>query len=130
MENLGHDCHFSNQMWKFDVLAIPNLREMAARDAATADIVIVSCRGGSELPAQVKSWLELWLAQQSNAIALVALFDSRGEDTAQNLANRTYLAEAAKRGQMEFFAQPNQRPDGRQEEAHYTFNRTTRLNET
>src|SRR5438105_1310923 len=33
-ENLGTNCKFSSQMWKFEVLGIPKLREMAAQDAA------------------------------------------------------------------------------------------------
>ena len=30
-EHLKDECHFTNQMWKFDVLNIPKLREMAAK---------------------------------------------------------------------------------------------------
>src|ERR1700730_16057878 len=55
-ENLGHDCQFNNQMWKFDVLGIPKLREMAAKDAVTADVIIISCRGGGHLPNPIKNW--------------------------------------------------------------------------
>src|SRR5437867_8328337 len=39
-QNLSDHCQVSNQMWKFDVLGIPKLREMAATDAAQADVVI------------------------------------------------------------------------------------------
>src|SRR3954468_16519239 len=75
-EQLKNDCRFTNQIWKFDVLNIPKLREIAAKDAATADIVIISCRAKSELAPEVKAWIELWLAEQSQTIALVALLDS------------------------------------------------------
>ena len=55
VENLGHDARFSNQMWKFDVLTIPKLREMAAKDATAADIIIISCHGASPTdPAKSK----------------------------------------------------------------------------
>src|ERR1051325_527110 len=60
VEHLSEQCRFINQMWKFDVLSIPKLREMAAKDAAMADIVIVSCHGAEDLPADVKAWIELW----------------------------------------------------------------------
>src|SRR5947209_17488715 len=83
VENLGTNCRFSSQMWKFDVLGIPKLREMAAKDAAGADIVIVSCHGSNDLPVEVKAWIELWMADQSNTIALVALFDSPAVDPQQ-----------------------------------------------
>ena len=93
-------------MWKFDVLGIPKLREMAAKDAAQADIVIISCHGHNDLPVEVKAWIELWLAENSSAIALVALFDSPPMDPQQTDSIRDYIAAVARRGQMEFFAQP------------------------
>ena len=106
VENLGHECHFNHQMWKFDVLGISKLREMAAKDAAMADIIIISCRG-TELPAEVKAWIELWLQDHSHPIALVALFDRRSDDLDQARASLEYLQAVAKRGQMEFFVQPD-----------------------
>jgi len=63
VENLGHDCQFTNQMWKFELLGIPKLREMAAQDAMMADIVIISCHG-AELPSDFKAWVELWAADR------------------------------------------------------------------
>src|SRR3954452_20708038 len=76
VQNLGPECDFENQMWKFDVLGIPKLMELAAKDAANADIVIISCHSGSHLPEEVVSWMELWIEQKHNAIALVGLFDA------------------------------------------------------
>lgn len=105
VENLGRDCEFVNQMWKFDVLSIPNLREIAVEDAARADIIILSCRG-DELPEHVKLWIESWLEQALNPLALVALFDtSRGDEPSRSV--RDYLADIARRGKFEFFAQPD-----------------------
>src|SRR5207237_823647 len=102
-ENLGGECQFNNQMWKFDVLGIPKLREMAAKDAAAADIIIISCHGISELPSTVKSWIELWLSEKINAIALVALFDSAHDPFSQIPGIRDYLSGVARRAQIEFF---------------------------
>ena len=102
-EHLGRDCQFSQQMWKFDVLAVPKLRDIAARDAAAADIIIVSAHGTNPLPDEVTSWIQMWLAEGCRAIALVALFDS--EEYLDNPA-RAQLAAAARRGGMEFFSQP------------------------
>jgi hypothetical protein len=110
-EQLKNDCRFTNQMWKFDVLNIPKLREMAAKDAAMADIVIISCRAKDELAPEVKAWIELWLAQESHVIALVALLDSSPELQVERANLRRYLAEVAARGRMEFFAQPNDLPE-------------------
>jgi hypothetical protein len=121
MQNLGGDCAFNNQMWKFDVLAIPKLREMAAKDALIADVIIVSCRGGSSLPDSVKGWVDLWQAEKSAAIALVALIDSPQEHVFQSREVRDYLADIAKRAGMEFFAQPEE-DGGRTENTPFVFN--------
>jgi len=106
IENLDADCQFTNTMWKFDVLGIPKLREMAAKDAADADIIIIACKGHHRLPGEVKAWFESWLEEKTNAIALVALFDSPDLDPEQVEATRDYLASVAQRGRMEFFMQP------------------------
>jgi hypothetical protein len=108
-EKIGSECHFTNQMWKFDVLGIPNLRDIAVKDAAMADIIIIACQS-DDLPVQAKNWMESWLALPSNAMALIALL--RDSQTTQSAATRVYLAEAAKRAKMEFFTQP-QKPTSR-----------------
>ncbi len=99
---LGEECLFANQMWKFDVLAVPKLKEIAAKDATTAEIIIVSTHGRRELPAAVKGWLELALSCKTESTALVGLFD--GDATESPV--RTYLADLAKRADIEFFCQP------------------------
>jgi len=104
VQNLGSECPFANQMWKFDVLSIPKLREMAVKDASAADIVIISCRD-SELPPYVRSWLETWTAAEHRSLALVALIE-RPERPEQGAGLRIDLAEVARRARMEFFSQP------------------------
>lgn len=111
--NLGRDCALNNEMWKFDVLRIPKLREIAVKDAAQADIIIVSSHGGSELPSDVKLWVESWLKQPLKALALVALFDGQREGAS---ASRAYLVAAAKRAGIGFFAQPDDVSGQRTEE--------------
>jgi hypothetical protein len=102
VKQLGGECLFANQMWKFDVLAVPKLKEIAAKDAAAAEIIIISAHEGRELPPSVKAWIELWLSYKTEASALVGLFDG---DTEANTV-RSYLAEVAKRAKIEFFCQP------------------------
>ncbi|MGA2657573.1 MAG: hypothetical protein ABSH34_08635 [Verrucomicrobiota bacterium] len=111
--NLGRGCQFTNQMWKFDVLNIPKLRDMAARDAVLADIVIISSHGGEELPGPVRAWMESWLAQKGNPVALVALFDCPSEESPKTERIRTYLADAARKAGIDFFAQPDDWPGRR-----------------
>lgn len=101
--NLGDDCEFSNQMWKFDVLNIPKLAAIAVMDACAADIIVVATHGG-ELPAAVRAWLDGWASKGSRAIALVGLCDGEPME-----AHATYhtLREAAQRARIQFFAHPD-----------------------
>ena len=121
VENLGHDCRFTNQMWKFEVLGIPKLREMAARDAMMADIVVISCHG-TELPPDFKVWVESWVAEPNHPIALVALLDYQHRQADEA---RSYLADVARRGQMAFFAQPDELPERRNSEDFFTLQRNS-----
>jgi hypothetical protein len=103
VSNLGEDCEFNNQMWKFDVLSIPKLAAIAVLDACEADIILVATHGGS-LPAAVRSWLESWVHKGSRAIALVALCDG---EPPQAHAVCNVLRDAAQRAGMQFFAHPD-----------------------
>jgi hypothetical protein len=116
VKNLGHECRFDNQMWKFDVLGMTKLREMAAKDALIADIIIISCHGTHNLSSDLKAWIDLWIDGQSNAIALVGLFGDAGDDSDTHQV-RDYLADVARRAQMEFFAQPHSLPFKRFDES-------------
>ena len=108
-QHLGQDCQFSNEMWKFDILDIPRLRDLAAKSAKSADIIIVSCHGSASLPDGVKTWIENWRDAELNTIAIVALFDS--PDASSETKNiRDYLAQVARRCRIEFFAQPGHWP--------------------
>lgn len=102
-EHLGSEFEFSSQMWKFDVLTVPKLKEMAAKDAAAADIIIVAAHGTGDLPAQVKSWIEMALEEGIHAIGLVALFD---DNSGMDSPGRAYLESVALGANLEFFSQP------------------------
>ena len=115
--NLSHEWQVTSQMWKFEVLSLPELREMAAKDAAMANLVIVSSRGDRELPSEVKAWIDKWLGHKGDTVALIALFDSPPEQAEHAQATQTYLERVAERGNMEFFTWPQVGPGmkGRQE---------------
>ena len=104
--NLSREWQVTSQMWKFEVLTLPELREMAAKDAAMANLIIVSSRGDRELPAGVKDWIKIWLGYKGDAVALVALFGCAPEQAEHARATQTYLERVAKRGNMEFFTWP------------------------
>jgi len=63
-------------MWKFDFLRAPKLREMAAREASQAKIVIVAAHREVDLPLPVWDWIDLWTASKRKSL-LVLLLDER-----------------------------------------------------
>jgi hypothetical protein len=127
VENLGCDCRFINQMWKFDVLKIAKLRDIAAKDAVVADIVIISSHGSHELPPEVREWIESWLADPGETLALVALFDRPEEKSEKMCEIRDYLASVAKRGRMKFFSQPHEWSSGEREPERFMLQRVSNL---
>src|SRR6516162_6249584 len=60
IHKLEDECAFSLQLWSFQVLAIPEIRESAADWVAQADFVIVSLHGKVGLPASMREWIETW----------------------------------------------------------------------
>ena len=104
--HLGEEFEFNHQVWKLDILSTPSLRDLAAKDAADADIVIVSVRGDREFAPEIKSWLDVWIGQHATPLALVALFhpEFKDSETAQSL--RRYLQQISTIGKMDFFSEP------------------------
>jgi hypothetical protein len=108
--NLSHEWRVTSQMWKFEVLSIPELREMAASDAASAKLIIISSRGDRELPVDVKEWIELWRGYQGDTVGLITLFHCPTEQLKYAKATQAYLESVARRGHMEFFNWPQAGP--------------------
>src|SRR5262249_38672703 len=73
---LHSEFEMSSEVWKFELLNHPQLRQQAANEAAVADMIIMAMRRAGELPPHVKHWIESWLPQRrGGAAALVALLD-------------------------------------------------------
>ena len=65
-EQLGNDLEFRHSMWRLDVLQEPKLNVMAALALAEADLLIISLRGGGQLPAKIRALIDERLAQTTN----------------------------------------------------------------
>ena len=101
---LKGECKVSTDVWKFNFLALPQFWKWAARDAAAADLIIISCRGDVPLPAHMKSWITEWLPEKtSDQAALLALLDQDGNAPACGQPLYAYLRRAAAEGRMDFF---------------------------
>ena len=100
---LGEQCQLIEHVWLFSTLRLRELQEIAAEEAAAADLVIISAHRGDGLPDEVKGWIDLWLPQKgARNTVLLALLDPTYEGSRDSL--ESYLQEVAAKGGMEFLA--------------------------
>ena len=103
VHELGSECDFSLEIWSFEVLAVQEIGNLAARAAAQAAVVILSSHGRTELPPEIRDWIERWPELITyNDPALVALLD---EPKTRRGASSTlaYLRSVADRNGIDFF---------------------------
>ena len=99
--DLGQNCNVVKEVWLFNQLGVPQLRAIAAGEAALAHLIIISVHHTETLPESVKSWIDLWLRHRNNrSNVLLALFDPVYQGVSSSI--KGYLEEVAKRGGMEF----------------------------
>ena len=108
--NLTHEWRVTSQMWNFGLLRIPELRALAAEDAMQADVIIVACNGDGELPADVRTWIEMALGSRTDAVALVALLNCPPGQAERAPGIQAHLERIAQRAHMEFFNWPQGLP--------------------
>jgi hypothetical protein len=100
----GDDFEISRVFWNFALLRNEELRGHASRDAADAQMIVISLRGNHELPHHVKRWVESWPARaQAGQTALVTLVAPEQETWAESQADVAYLREMAEGRRMDFF---------------------------
>jgi hypothetical protein len=107
--HLGPRCEVVKQMWMLSELRVPRLRAIAATEAATADLVIIAVHHSESLPVELQSWIDLWVSKKGRQPELLlALFDPVYSGVSASL--RAYLEGVARRGNMEFLVQAEERP--------------------
>ena len=101
----GNDFMVHRDLWRFDILALPGVREETSTSAAQANLVVVAADGDTDLPVPVKTWLERWSAESIPGTAALAavLRTSPSPAQGQSPAHRFLQATARQAGQ-EFFA--------------------------
>jgi hypothetical protein len=104
-----------HQWWNTEVLAFTSLRELAASEAAWADMIILVIREGRELPDMVAAWLKRSLdLRKDRPGALVAMLDSGLPKPDASRGVLSQLQQSAASGRMDFFAtRGNLRRDNR-----------------
>src|SRR5882762_2685118 len=72
-------------LWKFDLLNLAGLREMATQDAAEAQIIIISAHKEYGLPDGAKTWVESCLTNPAvKEVAFVALMKDEESEYSYN----------------------------------------------
>ena len=107
VRNFGRNCEVTKQMWLLNELRMPQLRAIAANDAAVADIVIIAIHHSESLPAELKDWIETWLARKGkHPPVLLALLDPAHQGDSSSL--RVYLEGVAKKERLELITQSDE----------------------
>ena len=105
IRELVDECDFSLELWNFQVLAIPEIGNSAAKAAAQADFVILSMHRKAQLSAQTRDWIERWSGLIiDNKSALVALLDEPGIKRGTVASTLDYLRKVADRKGISFYA--------------------------
>jgi hypothetical protein len=103
MDRLGDQFQYLTSFWKFDLLRVPKLKDLAAQEASEADVLILSVHGPGELQPAVKSWLSaLPRKQQGCTKALVALVDDADDSSTDQNHIADYLRQAAEKAGLDF----------------------------
>jgi hypothetical protein len=103
-EELGGNMEFRHSMWRLEVLQEPALSVMAAPALAEADLLIISLRGDSRLPAEIRELIDERLAQTANHdCALVAVFEAVTPSTRSSIY--ACLAKLARLHGLDLFEQ-------------------------
>ena len=104
IRELADEWEFSLELWNFQVLAVPEIGNSAAKAAAQADFVILSMHRKAQLPDQTRDWIERWSELLAdNKSALVALLDQPGIRHGWVASTLDYLRKVAGRKGISFY---------------------------
>jgi len=104
IRELVDECDFSLELWNFQVLAVPEIGNSAAKAAAQADFVILSMHRKAQLSVQTRDWIERWSGLiTDNKPALVVLLDQRGMKRGTVASTLDYLRKVADRKGISFY---------------------------
>jgi hypothetical protein len=110
--DLGQDCRIAEHVWLISTFRLRELQEIAAAEASTSDLVIISVHHAPSLPKEVRRWIDLWLQRKrSHSAVLMALLDRDFDDAPSSI--QAYLRGVASRGGMEFLVETEEEPEAR-----------------
>jgi hypothetical protein len=102
--NLKNAGQLSYRKWDFEDLGFTPLREVAATEAAAADLIVIGLRDDKELPWMLYAWMKRWLELRTNlGGALVIVLDADLDKSATAKGMVSQLKQLAALGHMDFF---------------------------
>ncbi len=108
-KGLGEDIEFIPLPWRFDLLADTEWRNMAARDAASAAILVIATDADKPIPPDIGSWfVETIHLKRGTMTAVVALLEPPGNPGFPPALQS--VEDAARQAGLSFFAPPPAQP--------------------
>ena len=108
LSEFGRQFDFHLNIWRFDLLQVPNLMAEAVRNAVEAEIIILATHQRDNLPTMIERWFDAWIQQKHGQTAiLIALFDFPSEPGV-SFPLSDYLKNAANKAGVDFLQQQAQ----------------------
>lgn len=103
-KSLSNRFEIAQSSWNCELLRSDKLCHIAAEDALSSNIVIISTSEARTLPAELSRWVQLWRDKRPQApAALVALLNKNDLVCHQDDRVRKWLRLTAQRAHMDFF---------------------------
>jgi len=100
----NNELEITSSAWNFALLGSSGLRKRATSEALDGDMIVISARGGCELPEHLHAWLKRLISLKKGAhTALVVLLEPRGEDTSDTPTLTDSLRRMADASGLDFF---------------------------
>jgi hypothetical protein len=101
---LGQECRIIEHVWLFNMFRLRELREIAAEEAAAADLILISLHETERLPEDVQAWMDLWLRQKGDRKPLLLALLEPTREGAPRMSERC-LRDAAREGGIDFLVE-------------------------
>ena len=106
LRELGDSIEADRSIWDLDSLDTSTFRQLAAEEAARADVIVIAL-AGEEPSKSLKQWVAEWQQNRELSGGLLALIPAGDSETGGNLA--TFLYETAVTANMDFLCQKKSR---------------------
>jgi len=96
------ELEFDFQWWRTDFLTDEMLAELAAEQAAHADVVIVGCDPQRDFSAPLRDWFENWAARRQGRDGALLNLMSESTPSGSGWRNEQFLRDIARRAMLDY----------------------------